>query len=53
MVPPADADALAEAIIKVVKNREHYLRERSEIAALFDINQTVARYEELFAQFIP
>jgi glycosyltransferase involved in cell wall biosynthesis len=53
IVPPGEEEALAIAIEKVVRNPETYCRERSEIEAIFDISETVARYEQLFAQLIP
>lgn len=48
VVPVGDARALAEAIIRVVNNRNQYLRRREEIAARFNTERTAAEYEALF-----
>jgi glycosyltransferase involved in cell wall biosynthesis len=48
VVAAGDADALADGIVEVVTNRQRYVRPRSEVAARFDLETTVGRYEELF-----
>ncbi|MGC9346971.1 MAG: glycosyltransferase family 4 protein [Anaerolineae bacterium] len=48
VAPIGDAEGLAEAILKVLDNPEAYRRPRSEIAAQFSTEKTVAGYEELF-----
>jgi glycosyltransferase involved in cell wall biosynthesis len=49
IVPPADAAALAAALVRVIKQRQTYVRPREEIARAFDLTQSVRLYEELFA----
>ena len=48
VVAAGDSAALANGIVEVLTNRERYVRPRSEVAARFDLDTTVDRYEELF-----
>jgi glycosyltransferase involved in cell wall biosynthesis len=48
VVPIGDSDALAAAIIRVLRNRPQYLRPREEIAARYNTERTAAEYEALF-----
>ncbi len=48
VVPIGDSDALAAAIVRVIRNRPQYLRPRAEIAARFNTERTAAEYEALF-----
>ncbi|MCL5961506.1 MAG: glycosyltransferase family 4 protein [Chloroflexi bacterium] len=48
IVPPRDSASLAREIVKVLENRERYVRPHEEIAKLFDIETTVREYERLF-----
>jgi glycosyltransferase involved in cell wall biosynthesis len=48
VVAAGDPAALANGIVEVLTNRERYVRPRSEVAARFDLDTTVDRYEELF-----
>ncbi len=50
IVPIADAAGLAQGIVKVLRNREQYLRPRSEILELFELGRTVGAYEKLFEE---
>ena len=50
VVPIKDARALADGIVKVLENREKYVRPREEIAAMFSLERTVQEYEKLFAK---
>lgn len=50
VVAVADAKALAEGIVKVLQNREKYIKPRSEIQRVYGISQTVEKYETLFAR---
>ena len=50
VVPIKDARALADAIVRVLQNRDQYVRPRQEIAEMFAIEKTVAAYERLFEQ---
>jgi glycosyltransferase involved in cell wall biosynthesis len=48
VVASGDAIALANGIVEVLTNRDRYVRPRAEVAAMFDLDATVRRYEELF-----
>jgi glycosyltransferase involved in cell wall biosynthesis len=50
VVRVADAQALAAGIIKVLKDPEHYRRDRDEIFQQFDLQSTVDAYERLFRE---
>ena len=47
-----DPDALAQALLKVIENREAYLRPRDEIEARFSIERTATEYEALFERML-
>lgn len=47
VVPARDPEALAAALLRVVRNRERYVRPRGEIAAAFDCEAALAQYEEV------
>lgn len=49
VVPPGDCDALARALIEVLRNRQAYVKPVAEVARCFDIRNTLTRYEELLA----
>jgi len=49
IVPPRDPDALAAALLDVVRNRAGYVRPRAAVAAEFDLERSLSQYEELFA----
>jgi glycosyltransferase involved in cell wall biosynthesis len=48
LVRPQDERALAEGLIDVLQNRAHYIKDRADIARLFDLEQTLDAYERLF-----
>jgi glycosyltransferase involved in cell wall biosynthesis len=50
VVPIGDSDALAAAIIRVLRNRQEYLRPREEIAARYNTERTAEEYEALFEE---
>jgi glycosyltransferase involved in cell wall biosynthesis len=50
VVPIGDSEALAAAIIRVLRNRPQYLRPRHEIAARYNTERTAAEYEALFEE---
>ena len=52
IAPVGDSGGLADALLRVLRDRERYLRPREEIAALFDTDETVAAYERLFTDEI-
>ena len=48
VVPVGDADALAAAIVRTIKNPEDYVRPRRAIEDIFSLGRTVESYEALF-----
>jgi glycosyltransferase involved in cell wall biosynthesis len=48
LVPAGNAEALAEGIVRVVKNRARYTKPRHEILSTFSLRSTVDAYEQLF-----
>lgn len=48
IAPIGDARGLATALIRVLRQREHYIRPRAEIAARFDLAATTGFYERLY-----
>ena len=49
IVPPGDAAALADALLRVLTQRERYVRPAAQIATTFDLDAAIRQYEELFA----
>lgn len=49
LVPPGDPSALADALLQVARDREHYVRPRRQIEELFDLGRTIDEYERLLA----
>ncbi|MGB9594522.1 MAG: glycosyltransferase family 4 protein, partial [Anaerolineae bacterium] len=47
-VPIRNEVALAEAVVRVIRNREQYVRPREEIERAFSLETTQKLYEELF-----
>ncbi|HEY4691757.1 MAG TPA: glycosyltransferase family 4 protein [Anaerolineae bacterium] len=52
VVPIGDSAALAEAIIRVLSDRERYVKPRSDIEALFSTERTAEHYERLFEELL-
>ncbi len=52
IAPVGDAGGLADAILKVLDNREDYVRPREEIEARFSTEKTVVEYEALFQRML-
>jgi len=52
VVPIGDSQALGEAILKIVKEPEYYLREENEVAEMFDPLVNAAAYEELYTSLL-
>ena len=48
VVPIGDSDALAAAIIRIIRNRDQYIRPHNEIAARYNTEKTAEEYERLF-----
>lgn len=49
VVPVADAQGLAEGILKVLRDPQRYKKPRAEIMDTFSMARTVSEYEKLFA----
>jgi glycosyltransferase involved in cell wall biosynthesis len=49
IVPPHDPLALADALIRVIRERAQFQRPRAEIAAAFNLDAALEQYEHLFA----
>ena len=52
VVSVGDSQALAEVIIRVVNNRDDYVRPRQEIAARWSTGRTAEEYEALFERLL-
>jgi glycosyltransferase involved in cell wall biosynthesis len=52
IVPPADPEALAEAIIRVLDNRQAYLSDPQAVAERFSLDHLAEAYEKLFAELL-
>ena len=52
-VPIRNEVALAEAIVRVIRNRDQYIRPREEIERAFSLETTRTLYERLFEQLLP
>jgi glycosyltransferase involved in cell wall biosynthesis len=52
VVPIGDSEALAEAIIRVVRTRQDYVRPRDEIEERWSTEATAAQYEALFERLL-
>lgn len=50
--PPADARALAQAIIAILDNPQNYLGKMQDIPALFSLQSTAKMYESLFERLV-
>jgi glycosyltransferase involved in cell wall biosynthesis len=47
LVPPGDPAAFGEGVVKVLDQRDAYVKPLSQIDAIFNLDQTVNQYEEL------
>ncbi|MBU2496300.1 MAG: glycosyltransferase family 4 protein, partial [Candidatus Omnitrophica bacterium] len=52
LVPKGEERALGEAIVRVLGNRERYVRPREEIEKIFSLRRTVDEYERVFQESI-
>jgi len=52
VVPIGDSKGLAEALVRVLGNKQRYVRPRQEIAARFSTERTVEGYEALFERLL-
>lgn len=48
IVKPRNPQSLAEGVVKVIQNKEKYLKHRPEVKKIFDYQKTLNQYEELF-----
>jgi glycosyltransferase involved in cell wall biosynthesis len=46
LVPPANPQAMGEAIVQVLDRRDDYVKPLAEIDAIFNLEETVDRYEQ-------
>lgn len=53
VVPPRDPEALAHALIDVMRRRAVFVKARAEVAACFDLDDALTRYEALFGEVAP
>jgi glycosyltransferase involved in cell wall biosynthesis len=52
IVPPADSNALAEAVCDVARNRNSYMRPRGMVEAHYSMSTTVDSYLDLFRRLL-
>jgi glycosyltransferase involved in cell wall biosynthesis len=52
VTPIGDSRALAEAILRILDQRERYLRPRADIEAMYSTAHTAELYEQLFDELI-
>jgi glycosyltransferase involved in cell wall biosynthesis len=50
IVPIADAEGLAQGVIRVLSDPANYIKPRGEIMRIFELARTVDAYEELFEE---
>jgi len=48
LVPPRDSNALVEAIVEALANREAYVRSQADLEGLFGVGRALDYYESLF-----
>jgi glycosyltransferase involved in cell wall biosynthesis len=48
VIPPRNAQALADALVHVIQNPDHYRRPRADVAKTFDLDAAITQYETLF-----
>lgn len=52
ITPSGEVGAFAEALVKVVKNRNHYQKERSSVLEHYSLDRTLSEYEKLLRGLI-
>jgi len=48
IVPPGDSQVLAKAMVKVLKNKNAFLKLNKEVKKIFNFQKTIDKYEKLF-----
>jgi glycosyltransferase involved in cell wall biosynthesis len=48
IVPPHDPTALGEALVRVLRSPEAYVRPVSEVSSIFSLDKTIDQYEAVF-----
>lgn len=48
LVKPGDLTALANGIVKVLKSRKQYIKPKAEVERIFNYEETIGQYKELF-----
>ena len=48
LVPPGDATALAAALVSILRDRPHYIRDRDQVRSCFSSQRSIQLYEKLF-----
>jgi glycosyltransferase involved in cell wall biosynthesis len=51
LTPVGDYVKIGETIVRVLDNRENFMRSRDEIETVFSFEETVAQYEAVFEEF--
>jgi glycosyltransferase involved in cell wall biosynthesis len=49
-VPPRNSKRIAEAVVKVIKNKKRYSNSREEAKRIFSFDKTVDSYEKIFRE---
>jgi glycosyltransferase involved in cell wall biosynthesis len=52
VIPPRDPRALADALVRVIRDRERYSRPRAAIEEMFSLDRAIAQYEALFSGLV-
>ncbi len=52
LVPPGDIEALTDAIKRILRDREVYIKDRGFVIAAFNAEKTFSAYKELFDRYI-
>jgi glycosyltransferase involved in cell wall biosynthesis len=53
VIPPGDAEALAEAVVEIIKNISRYKKPVEFISGLFSPEKAINEYENLLQSFMP
>ncbi len=53
VIPPGDAEALAKAVIEIIKNSSRYKKPAELIKNMFSLEKTISEYENLLLSLLP